>query len=150
MLNGLCSAGSRLSQCLCGLAQENHIMASHCQAMWEELVRASTVASSSIKTNVLPALQELNLVDGESDRPRSSDANQTISNSLAAFIHLQYQFCAASCECLGPVLGCPCPPEKHEADCSAEAMHQCFQRLFPPPARSPLPLTLAPVTGMIN
>lgn len=76
MLTGLCSAGSRLSQCLCGLAQENHVMAAHCQAMWEELVRASTVASSNIKTNVLTALQELSLVDTEADRPRSGETNQ--------------------------------------------------------------------------
>ena len=80
MLNGLCSAGSRLSHCLAGLIQDaspnNRMIVSQCQAMWEELVKASTVASSNIKSQVLTALQELSLTsnssDAETDAQRSS------------------------------------------------------------------------------
>jgi len=86
MLSGLCNAGSRLSHCLCVLSQENHLMAAHCQAMWEELVRASTVASSNIKSNVLTALQELSLNDVDSEKTRSGlDTNQV---GLALTMHL--------------------------------------------------------------
>lgn len=146
MLNGLCSAGSRLSHCLAGLIQDtspnNRMIVTQCQAMWEELVKASTVASSNIKSQVLTALQELSMGsstnDSEADAQRSS---QVVCSSLVTFINLQYQLCAACCECLGPIAGCNCPvttdaPHKHEIDCSFGMVQQCFQRLFPSPVPS--------------
>lgn len=146
MLNGLCSAGSRLSHCLAGLIQDtspnNRMIVTQCQAMWEELVKASTVASSNIKSQVLTALQELSMGsstnDSETDAQRSS---QVVCSSLVTFINLQYQLCAACCECLGPIAGCNCPvtadaPHKHDIDCSFGMVQQCFQRLFPSPVPS--------------
>ncbi|KAK6626988.1 hypothetical protein RUM44_009465 [Polyplax serrata] len=141
MLCGLCNAGSRLSHSLTSLLQDtmpnNRMMMMQCQTMWEELVKASTVASSSIKSQVLTALQEYSLVnDSETDVQRTS---QIIFSSLVTFINLQYQLCAVCCDCLGPLAGCSClstnkPLQKHEPDCSSALMQHCFQRLFQLPS----------------
>lgn len=79
MLNGLCSAGSRLSHCLTSLIQDsapnNRMIMTQCQAMWEELVKASTVASSNVKSQVLTTLQELSVTvsnESEFDAGKSS------------------------------------------------------------------------------
>lgn len=77
MLSGLCNAGSRLSHSLTGLLQDtipnNRMMMMQCQTMWEELVKASTVASSNIKSQILSTLQEYSLMnDAESDIQRTS------------------------------------------------------------------------------
>lgn len=68
MLSGLCNAGSRLSHSLTSLLQDSMpnnkmLMMMQCQAMWEELVKASTVASSNIKSQMLSALQEYSLLN---------------------------------------------------------------------------------------
>ncbi|EEB19667.1 hypothetical protein Phum_PHUM582420 [Pediculus humanus corporis] len=137
MLSGLCNAGSRLSHSLTGLLQDtipnNRMMMMQCQTMWEELVKASTVASSNIKSQILSTLQEYSLMnDAESDIQRTS---QIIYSSLVSFINLQYQLSAACCEYLGPIAGCNCDlSQKHEPDCSVGMIQQCFQRLFPYPS----------------
>lgn len=82
MLCGLCNAGSRLSHSLTSLLQDtmpnNRMMMMQCQTMWEELVKASTVASSSIKSQVLTALQEYSLVnDSETDVQRTSQVQKS-------------------------------------------------------------------------
>lgn len=80
MLSGLCSAGSRLSHSLTNLMQDttpsNRIIMTHCQAMWEELVKASTVASSNIKSQMLTALQEYSLLnESETDSFHTSQVS---------------------------------------------------------------------------
>lgn len=84
---------------------------------------------------------------------------QVIYNSLVTFINLQYQLCAACCECLSPIAGCGCnftgdSTLKHDSDCSFGMVQQCFQRLFPPTsqsskrAKSPLQFPLSSFQGM--
>lgn len=63
MLNGLCSAGTKLAQSLQTILS-NHDAMVHCRltgpclAGWEELTRATSVASNTVKHHVVAALRE--------------------------------------------------------------------------------------------
>lgn len=67
MLNGLCSAGSRLSQALGALVQDPtspcYAIALQCHTAWEELVKATAIATSAVKSQVVAALQDVNTHD---------------------------------------------------------------------------------------
>nr|CAD7441163.1 unnamed protein product [Timema bartmani] len=81
MLNGLCGAGSRLSHCLGALVQDTsspcHTIVTQCQAIWEELVKATAVATSAVKSQVLATLQEINTSgDTDADTHKSHEQNQ--------------------------------------------------------------------------
>ncbi|XP_067002901.1 uncharacterized protein [Anabrus simplex] len=170
MLNGLCSAGSRLSQSLGILVQDTsspcHAIASQCHATWEELVKATAMASSAVKTQVVAALQEINTAtETEVDTPRILDSNQqVVCGSLMTFINLQYQFCVACCEFFGAMASSNCcqtgelTPSRHDPDCSVGVLQQCFARLYSPvpppttpgshrPVRSPLHFPLCSLQG---
>lgn len=81
MLTGLCGAGSRLSHCLGSLVQDTsspcHAVATQCQATWEELVKATTNASTVVKAQVIPSLQEVNTAyDIDADSQKVHEHNQ--------------------------------------------------------------------------
>jgi hypothetical protein len=137
ILNSMCSAGLRLSQSLSNLAQMQNVqLATLCQISWEELTRATIVASNSVKTHIAAAMQDMSIGDTftESDAQRQQDHNQQIiAENLLTFINLQYQFSIAGCECFGSMAMCPScqatPGGIHDPDCSMAALQQCFARL---------------------
>ncbi|KAH0821063.1 hypothetical protein GEV33_001728 [Tenebrio molitor] len=117
-------------------ALKNVQLATLCQISWEELTRATIVASNSVKTHIAAAMQDMSIGDTftESDAQRQQDHNQQIiAENLLTFINLQYQFSIAGCECFGSMAMCPScqatPGGIHDPDCSMAALQQCFARL---------------------
>ncbi|KAF5271020.1 hypothetical protein FQR65_LT05370 [Abscondita terminalis] len=140
MLNSLCSAGAKLSHSLYNLAQcQNVPLATQCQASWEELTKATTYASHTVKAHIAAAMQDMMIGETftEIDAQRQQDHNQQIiAENLLTFINLQYQFSIASCECMGPMAMCPScqttPGGQHDPECSMAALQQCFSQFNEP------------------
>ncbi|PNF17085.1 hypothetical protein B7P43_G16096, partial [Cryptotermes secundus] len=153
MLTGLCGAGSRLSHCLGTLVQDTsspcHAVATQCQATWEELVKATTNASTIVKAQVIPSLQEVNAAcDIDADSQKMHEHNQeVICGSLMTFINLHYQFCIACCDFLGAMANCNCcqlneaASTRHNSECIVGIIQQCFAQLYTPTPPPPLPGT---------
>ncbi|XP_012279193.1 uncharacterized protein LOC105699068 [Orussus abietinus] len=156
MLNGLCSAGTKLAQSLQALLA-SHEGTAHCRltgqclAGWEELARATNVASNTVKNHVVAALRD------HETRENDGDKHDILRDNLLTFINLQYQFCVACCECLGGMAECSCS-QTGNTECDIAALQQCFERLYSPPLasssvqqsqpnshRSPLPYPLFPL-----
>ncbi|KAJ8682119.1 hypothetical protein QAD02_017911 [Eretmocerus hayati] len=155
MLNGLCSAGTRLALSLKGLLSAHDGMGQcrvtgQCLAGWEELTRATNVASHTVKKHVLAAMKDYEILDNDAEK------YDILRDNLLTFINLQYQFCVACCKCLGSMAECSCTQDGSE--CDIAALQQCFERLYSsptPPAssstqhpsshRSPLPYSLFPL-----
>ncbi|XP_014483529.1 PREDICTED: uncharacterized protein LOC106749017 isoform X2 [Dinoponera quadriceps] len=158
-LNGLCTAGTKLAQSLQGLLSVHDTVAQcrltgQCLAGWEELTRATHVASNTVKNHVITSLR-----DHES-RDNDGDKHDILRENLLTFISLQYQFCVACCECLGGIAECSCS-QSGSGDCDIAALQQCFERLYSSPVppvstsstqqsvqnyqRSPLPYSLFPL-----
>lgn len=62
-LNGLCTAGTKLAQSLQALLSVHDTVAQYrlsgqCLAGWEELSRATNVASNTVKNHVIAALKD--------------------------------------------------------------------------------------------
>lgn len=144
ILNSLCSAGFKLSQCLGSLAQFQTVpLASQCQSSWEELAKATIIASNTVKTHIAATMQDMIIGETytESDAQRQQEHNQhIIFENLLTFINLQYQFSIASCECFGPVATCPCCQTVsggvHNPDCTMASLQQCFARMYTQDTRS--------------
>lgn len=132
----MCAAGLRLSQSLLNLSQIQNIpLASQCQISWDELTRATIIASNSVKTHIAAAMQDMSIGETftESDSLRQQEHNQhIITENLLTFINLQYQFSIAGCENFGTMALCPScqttPGGAHNSDCSMAALQQCFLR----------------------
>ncbi|XP_012058235.1 PREDICTED: uncharacterized protein LOC105621377 [Atta cephalotes] len=158
-LNGLCTAGTKLAQSLQALLSVHDTVAQcrltgQCLAGWEELARATHIASSTVKNHVITALR-----DHES-RDNDGDKHDILRENLLTFVNLQYQFCVACCECLGGMAECSCS-QSGSGDCDIAALQQCFERLYSSPVppisssstqqstqncrRSPLPYSLFPL-----
>ncbi|KAG7211174.1 hypothetical protein KM043_010495 [Ampulex compressa] len=157
-LNGLCAAGTRLSQSLQTLLSTRNTVAQcrltgQCLAGWEELTRATRVASNTVKNHITTALRDHETCENDGDK------HDILRHNLLTFINLQYQFCIACCECLGGMAECSCS-QSGSAECDIVALQQCFERLHssPPPVsssstqqsaqncrRSPLPYQLFPL-----
>ncbi|KAL0118351.1 hypothetical protein PUN28_009177 [Cardiocondyla obscurior] len=157
-LNGLCTAGTKLAQSLQALLSVHDTVAQcrltgQCLAGWEELAKATHIASSTVKNHVITALR-----DHES-RDNDGDKHDILRENLLTFINLQYQFCIACCECLGGMVECSCS-QSGSGDCDIAALQQCFERLYSSPVpisssstqqsaqnyrRSPLPYSLFPL-----
>ncbi|XP_011497981.1 PREDICTED: uncharacterized protein LOC105362277 isoform X2 [Ceratosolen solmsi marchali] len=158
MLNGLCSAGTKLALSLQALLSVHDTMAqcrvtSQCLAGWEELTRATNVASHTVKKHVVTAMKDYEILDNDGEK------HDILRDNMLTFINLQYQFCVACCKCLGSMAECSCSQD--ETECDIAALQQCFQRLYssPPPVsstsahhpsqpgshRSPLPYSLFPL-----
>ncbi|KAK0181141.1 hypothetical protein PV327_003448 [Microctonus hyperodae] len=129
MLNGLCSAGTKLAQSLQSILS-NHDSSVHCKLSsqclsgWEELARATGVASNTVKHHVVAALRDHEMRD-------NIDKHDILRDTLLTFINLQYQFCVACCECLGGMAECSCS-QSGKSDCDIAALQQCFERLYSP------------------
>ncbi|ERL83549.1 hypothetical protein D910_00625 [Dendroctonus ponderosae] len=136
MLNTMCAAGMRLAQSLYNLSQlQNVPIASQCITCWEDLTRATAIASSSVKNHISAAMQDMSIGDtfAESDAQRQLEHNQhIITENLLTFINLQYQFSIASCENFGAMAMCPScqttPGGVHNSDCSMATVQQCFSK----------------------
>ncbi|XP_067216440.1 uncharacterized protein [Linepithema humile] len=158
-LNGLCTAGTKLAQSLQALLSVHDTVAqcrltSQCLAGWEELTRATHIASNTVKNHVLTAMRDHESRDNDGDR------HDILRENLLTFINLQYQFCVACCECLGSMAECSCS-QSGSGDCDIAALQQCFERLYSSPVppvscsstqqsaqncrRSPLPYSLFPL-----
>ncbi|KAL1517441.1 hypothetical protein ABEB36_001205 [Hypothenemus hampei] len=136
MLNTMCAAGMRLAQSLYNLSQLQNIpIATQCMNSWEDLTRATAIASSSVKNHIAAAMQDMSIGDTftESDAQRQLEHNQhIIMENLLTFINLQYQFSIASCENFGSMAMCPScqttPGGVHNSDCSMATVQQCFSK----------------------
>ncbi|EDW76818.1 uncharacterized protein Dwil_GK18336 [Drosophila willistoni] len=140
ILNNLCTAGCKLAHSIAVLEQwslnekplfNNH-PTSYLTNSWNDLARATTMATSTVKTHMLAVLQDfvtLSSVDqapninNEMEQKRIREHNELIVlENAQSVINIQHQFCAASydafssltccCVCQSPV-GFP-----HEQDCS--------------------------------
>lgn len=144
MLNSMCTAGARLSHSLYNLAQSQNVpLATQCQASWEELTKATTYASHTVKAHIAMAMQDMIIGETftEDDAQRQQEHNQQIiAENLLTFINLQYQFSIASCECMGPMAMCPScqttPGGQHDPECSMAALQQCFAQFYSHESRS--------------
>ena len=109
-LNNLCASGYRLSQTIANLDQWLYVeqpagtvppMTASLSA-WDDLARASAVATSTVKSHVVAVLQEfvtqpLSTMDQEVEAPRVREHNQGIITEVGqTMINLQHQFCVAS------------------------------------------------------
>lgn len=107
-LNNLCASGYRLSQTIANLDQWLYVeqpvppVNAAPQSAWDDLARASAVATSTVKTHVVAVLQEyvtqpLSTMDPENEVPRVREHNQAILTEVGqTMINLQHQFCVAS------------------------------------------------------
>lgn len=60
MLNSVCAAGLRLSQSLHTLAMAQNVpLAAQCQASWDELTKATSFASHTVKSHIAAAMHDL-------------------------------------------------------------------------------------------
>ncbi|XP_054086384.1 uncharacterized protein LOC105218998 isoform X2 [Zeugodacus cucurbitae] len=130
-LNSLCSAGSKLGSTMtvleqCGLFGEkapkgyaeknffhNH-PSSYLTHYWNDLARATAVATSTVKAHIMGLLQEfvvLSTVDPspicEIEQKRIRDHNELIiMENAQAMINIQHQFCAASYDAFSSLTCC--------------------------------------------
>ncbi|CAH0546813.1 unnamed protein product [Brassicogethes aeneus] len=144
ILNNMCAAGLRLSQSLAVLAShQNTTLAAQCAQGWEELSRATFVATNSVKTHIAAAVQDMSIGEtfaGEDAQRQVEHNQQIIAENLLTFVNLQYQFSIAGCECFGSMALCPScnttPGGIHNPDCSMGMMQQVFARLYATESRS--------------
>lgn len=146
-LNSLCTAGSKLGSTLtvleqCGLFGEkapkgyaeknffhNH-PSSYLTHYWNDLARATAVATSTVKSHIMALLQEfvvLSTLDPSSiceiEQKRLRDHNELIiMENAQAMINIQHQFCAASYDAFSSLTCCfVCQSPvgfPHESDCA--------------------------------
>lgn len=127
-------------------------MATQCQASWEELGKATIIASNTVKTHIAAAMQDMIICDNlsEADAQKHQEHNQQIIyDNLLTFINLHYQFSIAGCECFGAMATCPCCQTVsgvHDPECSMATLQQCFAKLYNHDSQtsSPHPGTLDP------
>ncbi|XP_071441264.1 uncharacterized protein [Hetaerina americana] len=126
MLNGLCSAGSRLSQGLQSLlgSSQGHVnaapMASHCRNMWDDLARVTAETTAAVRSGIIAALQESALRINNPDATKPCEIGEVACASLSTFMNMQYQFCLTCCECLRGIKMARGIPEPRE-DCSVSS-----------------------------
>jgi hypothetical protein len=87
MLNGLCSAGTKLALSLQALLSVHDTMAqcrvtSQCLAGWEELTRATNVASHTVKKHVIAAMKDYEILDNDGEKHVGAISIPTYSGRL--------------------------------------------------------------------
>lgn len=143
-LNNLCTAGSKLAHSIAVLEQWsqtekpmfNNYTTSYLTNSWNDLARATTVATGTVKTHMLAILQDfatgswdfgLNAVEqasnAELEQKRLREHNEIIIlENAQAVINIQHQFCAASYDAFSSLTCCfVCQAPvgfPHEQDCS--------------------------------
>ncbi|XP_052862850.1 uncharacterized protein LOC128269432 [Anopheles cruzii] len=79
---------------------------------WDELARASVMATSTVKSHIVSVLQDfktqpLATVEQESELLHIKEYNQTIlQDNAQTMINLQHQFCVASCDAFAQLMCC--------------------------------------------
>lgn len=95
---------------------------------WDDLARATAVATSTVKSHIVGMLQEfvtqsLSTFDQEAELQRVRDFNQQIiTDTTQTMIKIQHQFCGASYESFSALMCCfVCQAPvgyPHDADCA--------------------------------
>ena len=138
MLNTLCTAGLKLSQNLNHLSQLQNVQpTTQLHTSWEELAKATVIATSTVKSHVSQLTQQYNLKEAttEQDYAKRVEINQKIIlDNVATLISLQYQFSIASCETFSVMASCPtCLTTAggiHDPDCPMAVLQQCFAKFY--------------------
>uniref|UniRef100_A0A182JXP9 DUF4745 domain-containing protein n=1 Tax=Anopheles christyi TaxID=43041 RepID=A0A182JXP9_9DIPT len=94
---------------------------------WDELARASVMATSTVKSHIVSVLQDfktqpLATVEQESELLHIKEYNQLIlQDNAQTMINLQHQFCVASCDAFAQLMCCyQCQTQvgfPHDPDC---------------------------------
>ncbi|XP_036340950.1 uncharacterized protein LOC118750340 [Rhagoletis pomonella] len=145
-LNNLCTAGSKLGSALtvleqCGLygdktakgyAEKNFFHnhpSSYLSHYWNDLARATAVATSTVKAHITAILQDFVVIPSadptskcDLEQKRIRDHNELIiMENAQAMINIQHQFCAASYDAFSSLTCCfVCQSPvgfPHEPDC---------------------------------
>lgn len=93
-------------------AGAHNLMTTHLTGAWDDLARATAVATSTVKSHIISVLQDFitasnNTSDQEIDWNRTRDHNQQIiSESAQTMINLQHQFCVASYDSFSSLMCC--------------------------------------------
>ncbi|XP_055385867.1 uncharacterized protein LOC129614935 isoform X2 [Condylostylus longicornis] len=140
VLNNLCAAGFRLAQSISSLEQWGHPpsaetyvlsqgpsnfnnpsssqLSAHFTNAWEDLQRATAVATSTVKSHIVTVLQDFITtsmapttaqvtVEQEIEQQRVRDHNQQIVlENAQTMINIQHQFCAASYDSFSSLTCC--------------------------------------------
>ncbi|KAH8286143.1 hypothetical protein KR054_003229 [Drosophila jambulina] len=147
-LNNLCTAGSKLAHSIAVLEQWslsekpmfNNYTTSYLTNSWNDLARATTVATGTVKTHMLALLQDfvtISTVDPsantEMEQKRFKEHNELIVlENAQAVINIQHQFCAASYDAFSSLTCCfVCQSPvgfPHEQDCSVMKQRNQFDQ----------------------
>ncbi|EAA00675.4 AGAP012206-PA, partial [Anopheles gambiae str. PEST] len=133
IMNNLCAAGYRLAQTIAALepwAYFEHPSTATAAAFitaWDELARASVMATSTVKSHIVSVLQDfktqpLATVEQDSELLHIKEYNQLIlQDNAQTMINLQHQFCVASCDAFAQLMCCyQCQTQvgfPHDPDC---------------------------------
>ncbi|KQS44385.1 uncharacterized protein LOC6543923 [Drosophila erecta] len=163
-LNNLCTAGSKLAHSIAVLEQWslsekplfNNYTTTYLTNSWNDLARATTVATGTVKTHMLALLQDFVTIssmdqtsNSELDQKRFREHNELIVlENAQAVINIQHQFCAASYDAFSSLTCCfVCQSPvgfPHEQDCSVmKQRNQYDQR-----SQTPSPNLCGPSTKM--
>ncbi|XP_017138450.1 uncharacterized protein LOC108153158 [Drosophila miranda] len=139
-LNSLCTSGSKLAHSIAVLEQWslnekplfNNYTTSYLTNSWNDLARATTVATGTVKTHMLAILQDFVTIPSvdqsasmntELEQKRLREHNELIVlENAQSVINIQHQFCAASYDAFSSLTCCfVCQSPvgfPHEQDCS--------------------------------
>ncbi|EDX11411.1 GD14978 [Drosophila simulans] len=147
-LNNLCTAGSKLAHSIAVLEQWslsekplfNNYTTTYLTNSWNDLARATTVATGTVKTHMLALLQDF-VTMSSLDQTSSTDLDQKrfrehneliVLENAQAVINIQHQFCAASYDAFSSLTCCfVCQSPvgfPHEQDCSVMKQRRPAQR----------------------
>ncbi|XP_030375376.1 uncharacterized protein LOC115624700 [Scaptodrosophila lebanonensis] len=151
VLNSLCAAGCKLAHSIGMLEQssrslnEKPLLKNHPTTYltnsWNDLARATTVATSTVKTHILAVLQDFitssvdqpSAINNELEQKRIREHNELIVlENAQTVINIQHQFSAANFDAFSPLTCFVCQSPvgfPHEQDCSvAKQKSQTEQR----------------------
>ncbi|XP_053670426.1 uncharacterized protein LOC128720756 [Anopheles nili] len=121
------SQGPQIPQLPFATSQIPSHMAFQFITAWDELARASVMATSTVKSHIVSVLQDfktqpLATVEQESELLHIKEYNQLIlQDNAQTMINLQHQFCVASCDAFAQLMCCyQCQTQvgfPHDPDC---------------------------------
>lgn len=117
IMNSLCASGYRLAQTISTLEQweQQQVQpnpAFQFNTAWDDLARATAVATSTVKSHIVTVLQDyitqpLNTLEQDTELHRVKEHNSTIVTEITQLmINLQHQFCVASYDSFSPLICC--------------------------------------------
>ncbi|KAH8373415.1 hypothetical protein KR009_006392 [Drosophila setifemur] len=138
-LNSLCTSGTKLAHSIAVLEQWslsekplfNNYTTSYLTNSWNDLARATTVATGTVRTHMLALLQDFVTISSVDSATNTADLDQKrlrehneliVLENAQAVINIQHQFCAASYDAFSSLTCCfVCQSPvgfPHEQDCS--------------------------------